>query len=371
MLALDLPTTGPAAAPTDGPTPAPALAPASHAALPSPAALRAALPCDDAAARAVARGRAAIADVLAGRDPRWVVIAGPCSLHDPAGTLIYARRLAQLAAAHRDTLVVAMRCYVEKPRTTLGWRGLVHDPDLDGRGDVARGLAVSRALLREINRLGLPCATELLDPIVARYLEDLVAWGGIGARTAQSQTHRELASGHPAPIGFKNATDGDVQPAIDAVAAARAPHTALTIDLQGRAVVHRTPGNAAAHVVLRGGSAGPNHDRATIERAAEAVARHPAERPILVDCSHGNSGKDPARQGGVLRELLAARSPRVAGALLESNLRTGRQSLDPGSRPRVGVSVTDACVGWRETRRLVEQLAASLRGGRPEGATMP
>lgn len=355
-------------------TPSAPDAPADHAALPSPDELRADWPRTEAVARCVERGRTAVRDVLDGRDPRLIVIVGPCSLHDPGETLVYARRLARLAREHRDTLVITMRCYLEKPRTTLGWKGLVHDPDLDGKGDIARGLAVSRALLLEINRLGLPCATELLDPIVARYLEDLIAWGSIGARTAQSQTHRELASGYPAAIGVKNTTDGDIQAAIDAVASARAPHSALSIDCRGRAVAQRTAGNPSAHIVLRGGGRGPNCDRATIERTALAVARTAAERPVLVDCSHGNSGKDHRRQAAVVQGLLDDRSPRLAGVLIESNLRSGRQPWEPGKTPQPGLSITDACLGWAPTRRLVGQLAAALRSvvaARPEAVRTP
>lgn len=335
---------------------------AGQTALPTPDALRQTLPRTADVARSVERARVAVRDILAGRDPRLIVIVGPCSLHDPTEALVYARRLARLAREHRDTLVIAMRCYVEKPRTTLGWKGLVHDPDLDGSGDIARGLSLSRSLLLSISRLGLPCASELLDPIVARYLEDLIAWGSIGARTAQSQPHRELASGYPAPIGVKNTTDGNVQPAIDAVESARAPHSALSIDLLGRPVRQRTPGNPTAHIVLRGGSRGPNCDRETIERSARAVARTERERPILVDCSHGNSGKDHRLQGAVVRRLLADRSPKLAGVMIESNLRAGRQPWRPGDCPRPGLSITDACLGWAATRRLVGEVAETLRG---------
>jgi 3-deoxy-7-phosphoheptulonate synthase len=362
MLAAQLPTAVAAATPDGCDAPMP---------LPSPNAVREALPRSSAAASCVEAGRRALRDVLAGRDDRLVVIAGPCSLHDPSETLVYARRLRRLASENSDALVVAMRCYVEKPRTTVGWKGLAHDPGLDGSGDVARGILLSRALLHEISTLGLPCATELLDPIVARYLEDLVAWGSIGARTAQSQTHRELASGHPAPIGVKNATDGDVQPAIDAVEATRAAHSALTIDANGRAGVRRTPGNASAHIVLRGGRSGPNCDCATIERTADAIARSARERPVLVDCSHGNSRKDHRRQAQVARQLLDRRSPRLAGVLIESNLRAGRQPWRPGERPAPGLSITDACIGWAQTRRLVGQLAEAVRGTRSGVALAP
>ena len=329
--------------------------------LPTPDELRALLPRTGTVARSVERAREGVRDVLAGRDPRLIVIVGPCSLHDPTEALVYARRLARLAREHRDTLLIAMRCYVEKPRTTLGWKGLVHDPDLDGSGDIARGLSLARSLLLAINRLGLPCASELLDPIVARYLEDLMVWGSIGARTAQSQPHRELASGYRAPIGVKNTTDGDVQPAIDAVESARAPHSTLSIDRLGRAVRQRTLGNPSTHIVLRGGRAGPNCDRETIERSARAVAQTGRERPVLVDCSHGNSGKDHRLQEAVAHGLLADRSPRLAGLLIESNLRAGRQSWNPGERPQPGLSITDACIGWTATRRLVSGVARTLR----------
>jgi len=342
---------------------------ASHTPLPSPAELRAALPLCHDARRSVEKGRRALRDVLSGRDPRLVVIVGPCSLHDRAGALEYARRLQRLALEHSDALVVVMRTYVEKPRTTVGWKGLVNDPRLDGSSDIATGLRTARELLLAINQLGVPCATELLDPIAARYLEDLVAWGGIGARTVESQTHRELASGFPAPVGVKNATDGSVQSAVDAIVAARAPHQTLSIDERGAVAVRRSPGNRHAHVVLRGGRDGPNCDRATLERAAAGVARTREERPVLVDCSHGNSGKDYRRQGDVLTKLLDDRSTRLAGVLLESNLREGRQDAAPGKPPLPGLSITDACIGWDETERLLSTLAQALRGPGTGGET--
>ena len=343
----------------------------SASALPSPHALRQALPIRPDIARNVERGRSAFRDVLAGRNSRLMVIAGPCSLHDPDEALEYARRLALVARDHSDTLVVAMRTYLERPRTTLGWKGLVRDPDLDGRSDVGRGLRVARELLLDINRLGMPCASELLDPIVARYLDDLIAWGSIGARTAESQTHRELASGFPAPVGVKNGTSGEVQPAIDAVTAARAPHMVLSIDATGQAIAHRTAGNCDAHIVLRGGSRGPNCDRATIERAGDAVARSRAERPVLVDCSHGNSGGDFLRQPAVALELLRPRSPRLAGVLIESNLRSGKQSWSPGEPLATGLSITDSCLGWNRTEGLLRELAEALRRAGSEATGMP
>lgn len=347
---------------TDGPHAAEASGGAGAATpLPSPAELGRRLPLCEAAAHTVDAGRAALRDVLAGRDPRLVVIAGPCGVHDSASTLVYARRLKRLADEHADALVVLMRCYVEKPRTRLGWKGLAHDPDLDGSGDIARGIALSRALLLEISRMGLPCASELLDPVVARYLEDTIAWGSIGARTAHSQTHRELASGHPAPIGVKNAPDGDVQVAVDAVVAARAAHGALTIDETGRVVARRTGGNPDGHVVLRGGTAGPNADRDSIEGAADALGCGPGERPVLVDCSHGNARGDLRRQIEVARSLAADRSPRLAGLLIESHLQQGRQDWTPGTPPRPGLSLTDPCLGWRPTRALLGQLAGAVR----------
>jgi 3-deoxy-7-phosphoheptulonate synthase len=332
--------------------------------LPPPRALKASLPASDAAARTVLAARAALRDALHGRDGRLVAIVGPCSLHDPAAALDYARRLQPLAERHRDALIVLMRAYFEKPRTTVGWKGLVNDPRLDGSCDVARGIALARELLLEINALGLPCATEFLDPITPQYIADLVAWAAIGARTAESQTHREMASGLSMPIGVKNGTDGSVQVAVDAVTAARHPHVFLGVSELGRACVVRTNGNADAHVVLRGGRSGPNWDAAAIADAAARLAPLGPARGVVVDCSHENSRKQPERQLEVARALAAggrAAAPALLGVMLESFLRAGRQDWKPGGEHTYGVSITDACIGFDDTARVLEELAAAWR----------
>jgi 3-deoxy-7-phosphoheptulonate synthase len=332
--------------------------------LPSPAALAARLPRSASAAATVERGRRALRDALHGKDARFVVIVGPCSIHDPDSALDYARRLAGLAGEVSDVLTLVMRTYFEKPRTALGWKGLINDPRLDGTSDLALGVTRARAILCAVNELGVPCATELLDPIVRHYLGDLLAWACIGARTSESQIHREMASGLPMPVGIKNPTSGEIGPAVDAVVAARSPHRHLGVSAAGGFARVETPGNPDAHLVLRGGARGPNFAPAGVTRAAELAAPLGLARPILVDCSHDNSTKDPTRQPHVLRSVLAQfqsdQTP-ILGAMLESHLEPGRQSLTPGTAPAPGVSLTDACLGWRETESLLRSAAEQLR----------
>jgi 3-deoxy-7-phosphoheptulonate synthase len=332
--------------------------------LPPPRRLKEAQPASAAATATVLAARDAVRDALHGRDARLVAIVGPCSLHDPAAALDYARRLQPVAESLRGEVIVLMRAYFEKPRTTIGWKGLVNDPGLDGSCDVARGLALARDLLREINALGLPCATEFLDPITPQYIADLVAWAAIGARTAESQTHREMASGLSMPVGVKNGTDGSVQVAVDAVTAARHPHVFLGVSELGRASIVRTTGNRDAHVVLRGGRTGPNWDAAAIADAAQRLAPLGLPRGVIVDCSHENSQKRPERQREVA-QALAALGPRGApgllGVMLESHLHAGRQDWKPGGEHRYGVSITDACLGFAETQELLEDFARARR----------
>ena len=332
--------------------------------LPAPLALKQRQPASPGAARSVTAARAALRDALHGRDGRLVAIVGPCSLHDPNAALDYARKLRALAGELADDVLVLMRAYFEKPRTTVGWKGLVNDPHLDGSCDVAGGLALARELLGEIAGLGLPCATEFLDPITPQYLADLVAWAAIGARTAESQTHREMASGLSMPVGIKNGTDGSVQVAIDAVTAARHPHVFLGVSEAGRASVVRTTGNRDAHVVLRGGRSGPNWDAAAIGAAAERMAKLALARGIVVDCSHENSGKQPARQLEVahaLADVGPGGAPALLGVMLESNLVGGRQDWRPGAQHAYGVSITDACSGFDESASALRALARSWR----------
>lgn len=338
----------------------------------SPAELAREIPLSDAAASAVAQGRARVSEVLSGRDGRLLAVVGPCSIHDPAAALDYARRLAELARRYADRLVVVMRVYFEKPRTALGWRGLVVDPGMDGSYDIARGLATARRLLREIAELGLPAGGEMLDPIVPQYTAELVSWASIGARTTESQTHREMASGLSMPVGFKNATDGDVQAAVNAILSAARPHSFVGIDRAGNTIVMRTTGNPDGHLILRGGKSGPNFDRLHVEEAASRMVAAKLRPCIVVDASHGNSDKKPERQALVVRDVLAQRaeggSP-VVGFMLEGNLEGGSQEPRPGGEGlRYGVSVTDPCLGWAETAALLEECwkrtdpAACLRG---------
>ncbi len=333
-------------------------------ALPAPSDLKTAHPLSAEAASVVLRARSAVRDVLHRRDERRkVVVVGPCSLHDPELALDYARRLLPLARELEDDLVVLMRAYFEKPRTTIGWKGLVNDPHLDGSCRVAEGLAVARQLLIQISELGMPCATEFLDPISPQYMADAVAWTAIGARTTESQTHREMASGLSMPVGFKNGTDGDVSVATDAMVAAAHAHSFLGIRADGTAAVVKTAGNPDTHVVLRGGRDQTNYDRATIE----SVNRGLGVRGIMIDGSHGNSRKDPTKQSEVLRDVAAqmrAGDRAILGVMLESHLLPGRQDWKPGKALEYGVSITDACIGFDETEVLLKELAANNRGQR-------
>jgi 3-deoxy-7-phosphoheptulonate synthase len=334
-------------------------------ALATPAALRAAIPAPGRALETVRAGRRALRDLIHGRDPgRLAVIVGPCSIHDPEAALDYAERLQQLAAPLDGELVVLMRTYVEKPRTALGWRGLLHDPDLDGSCDVARGLALSRALLGEIGARGVACAAEILDPLTSGYLDDLLAWGGVGARTSESPVHRQLASGLPFPVGFKNGTSGDLDAACNGARTAGRPHRVVDVDDDGVRRVRRTPGNPDRHVVLRGGAAGTNHDARHIAAAARRLADENLARPVMVDCSHANSRGDPSRQGVIFRDVLGALRrgcPELLGLMLESHLVAGRQTLGAARALRYGVSVTDACIGWNETADLLCAAAEAVK----------
>lgn len=328
-----------------------------------PDAVRRALPASDAAHATVSRGRESVRGLLRGSDPRLLAIVGPCSVHDPEGALDYASRLARLAQALSGELVVLMRVFVEKPRTRTGWKGLVNDPALDGTCDVGLGLATARRLLVRINELGLPCATEMLEPIAAPYLRDLVTWGGVGARTSESPIHRELASDAPHPVGFKNGTDGDLDAAVHALHAARAAHVFPTLADGGQCVVRRSPGNPDVHLVLRGGRRGPNYDEVSIASAAKRAALPDVSRPVLVDCSHANAEGDAQGQSRVCRSVqraVRAGSPVLLGVMLESYLEEGRQEIGAGRSLRYGVSITDACIGWSETVTLLGELAAAV-----------
>ncbi|HET7314489.1 3-deoxy-7-phosphoheptulonate synthase [Salinisphaera sp.] len=322
--------------------------------LSTPAELAARLPVEPLLAARIAHQRDVVRDVLAGRDPRLLVITGPCSLHDRASALDYGARLAELAEECADEAVLVMRAYVEKPRTTVGWKGLLHDPHLDGGNDIDAGLAASRGLLIELAELGLPIATELLTPIVADYLSDVLSWAAIGARTTESQTHRERASALELPVGFKNGTDGSIGTAIDAVSAAAHPQCYLGTDRDGRPAAIAAPGNPDAHLVLRGGRHGANHDATSVSRASEALAAVGACERLIVDCSHANSGKVAARQAEVMADLTARRragESAIAGVMLESHIAHGKQPL--GADLTYGVSITDECLDWETTAAAI------------------
>jgi len=310
------------------------------------------------------RGRRALCDILDRRDHRLFVVVGPCSIHDPKAALEYAGRLRDLAREVEETLLLVMRVYFEKPRTTVGWKGLIMDPHLDGSHDIAAGLRLGRSFLCDVLDLGLPTATEFLDPITPQYVADLVCWGAIGARTTESQTHRQMASGLSMPLGFKNGTDGAFQAAINAIKAAAQPQTFLGINLSGAASAVVTRGNPDCHVVLRGGTNGPNYSSTHIAQTEALLAKAGLPRSILVDCSHDNSARQPERQPEVLRALLAqiaAGNNSIMGAMLESNLEAGSQPFpQPKDKLRYGVSITDGCIDWPTTANLIREVHAIL-----------
>ena len=330
-----------------------------------PRAVLAELPITRRVAATVLEGRDAVRRILSGEDRRPLIVVGPCSIHDPVAALEYARRLAALRDELGDTLCLLMRVYFEKPRTTVGWKGLINDPHLDGTRDMMLGLRVARRLLLDINELGLPVATELLGPVVPQYIADLVAWTAIGARTAESQTHREMASGLSMPVGFKNTTDGNLQVALDAMQAAGTPHTFLGMDDDGRGAVVHTTGNPERHLVLRGGGGRTNYDADSVAEAAALCAARGLPSRVMVDCSHGNSSKDHTRQPLVFREVLdqvIGGSPHVMGMMIESHLHGGHQKLKHGTEGLAyGVSITDACLDWETTAEMLRKAARSLR----------
>jgi 3-deoxy-7-phosphoheptulonate synthase len=333
-------------------------------ALPSPRAIKTKLPITDQAATLVVETREAIRRILHGEDrDRLLVIVGPCSIHDPEAAYEYAGKLKPLADALRDRFLIVMRTYFEKPRTTVGWKGLINDPRLDGTCDIAAGMELARAILLRINQLGLPCGTELLDPISPQYVADLISWAAIGARTTESQTHREMASGVSMPVGFKNGTEGSLQVAVNAMTSARAPHHFVGINADGQTAIIKTMGNPDRHLVLRGGGGRTNYEAQEVAKAEAAVAGEGITRPIMIDCSHDNSKKDHTRQGFVAQEVLRQfREGRhtIMGLMLESNLNPGKQAWKEGVNLLHGVSITDACLGWGETERLLTELATAI-----------
>jgi 3-deoxy-7-phosphoheptulonate synthase len=323
----------------------------------TPRELKAQLPTTDAANATVARSRERIIRILRQEDPRLLVVVGPCSIHDEKGALEYAARLNALRQEFASRLEIVMRVYFEKPRTTIGWKGLINDPHLDGSQDIETGLKIARRLLLDITGLGLPTATEFLDPVVPQYTADLVTWAAIGARTTESQTHREMASGLSMPVGLKNSTDGSLQTAIDAMGATRHPHSFLGIDQDGVTSIVRTSGNPHVHIVLRGGRAKTNYDAESIRAAEDKLMAEKLPPVLMVDCSHANSSKQFAKQEDVWRSVIQQRvegSRPLIGLMVESNLHEGNQPIPTNLKElRYGVSLTDSCIGWETTERML------------------
>lgn len=333
--------------------------------LPTPAEISAELPMDSAARSTVMRARRTMQYILDGRDPRLFVVVGPCSIHDVDAALEYARRLKLLADSVDDALFVVMRVYFEKPRTTVGWKGLINDPDMDDSFHIAKGIRVARRLLLELGQMGLPTATEALDPVMPQYVGELITWTAIGARTTESQTHREMASGLSTPVGFKNGTDGSLQVAVDALKSASQPHHFLGINQEGRSAVIQTKGNPYGHIVLRGGGGRPNYDSVSIAASEQALRDAGLPERIVVDCSHANTNKDHNVQPLVAHDCVgqvANGNRSIIGLMLESNLESGNQKIPADlSELRYGVSVTDACIDWETTEQTLEQAAEILR----------
>jgi 3-deoxy-7-phosphoheptulonate synthase len=331
-------------------------------ALASPEELMRELPCSAAAASTVATSRQAVQRVLHGQDDRLIVVVGPCSIHDVAAAYDYASRLRAERERYQDTLEIVMRVYFEKPRTTVGWKGLINDPDLNGTFNISKGLRLARDVLRQINELGLPAGCEFLDMITPQYIADLVTWGAIGARTTESQVHRELASGLSCPVGFKNGTNGDVRIAFDAVQAASQPHHFMAVTKQGRCAVASTSGNADCHVILRGGKT-PNFDAASIDAACNTASSLRLQQFVMVDASHGNSNKKYDNQPGVIDAIAAqieGGDHRIGGVMIESNLVAGRQDCVVGKPLVYGQSITDGCIDWATTLPVLERLAQAV-----------
>jgi 3-deoxy-7-phosphoheptulonate synthase len=329
----------------------------------SPAILEEDLPLAESGAALVHNARRAMGDILHGRDDRLIAVVGPCSIHDPAAALDYAKKLKPVADRLARDLLVVMRVYFEKPRTTVGWKGLINDPALDGSFQVNKGLRLARQLMLDVNAAGLPIGTEFLDTTLGQYYADLVSWAAIGARTTESQIHRELASGLSMPVGFKNRTDGDLQVAIDAIVSARHAHCFPSLTREGAPAILATTGNPDCHVVLRGGAAGPNYDALHVARAVALLTKSGSLPVVLIDCSHGNSAKRPERQPAVAAEVaaqIAGGSRAIIGVMLESNLVGGAQKHEPGKPLTYGQSITDACLSFDETVPVLENLAAAV-----------
>jgi 3-deoxy-7-phosphoheptulonate synthase len=343
-----------------------------------PAILMEQYPITEAASTTVAEGRDGVTRILLGEEDRLLVVVGPCSIHEVTAAREYGARLKRLADGLGEDLLIVMRVYFEKPRTTVGWKGLINDPRLDGSFRINEGLGIARGLLLDLANTGVGAGCEFLDTITPQFIADLVTWGAIGARTTESQVHRELASGLSMPVGFKNGTDGNVQIAVDAVRAASHPHSFLSVTKQGLAAIVSTKGNDACHIILRGSHRRPNYHAEDVEAAAKALQRAGLPPRLMIDCSHGNSGKDHARQPAVARDIaaqIADGSPHVVGLMLESHLVAGRQDPRPGQPLVYGQSITDPCLGWDDTLPVLEELAKAVRTRRgrsyPPGTRSP
>ena len=351
--------------------------PMENLVLPPPYTLKTLFPLTPALTAKIASSRKKVYDIICNNDPeekRLLAIVGPCSIHNPDAALKYAEKLKKLAKEVEDSFIVVMRVYFEKPRTTTGWKGLIYDPDLDGSGNIAKGIRIARNLMMDIAEMGLPIATEMLDPVTAMYIDDLVSWASIGARTVESQTHRQFASGLSFPVGFKNSTDGSLQAAADAIIAARAEHTFVAIRQDGRAGVFHTPGNPAGHMVLRGSSHGINYDAAGIAEAVRKLSILSPMPRLIIDCSHGNSGKDYTKQKIAFHDIIEQYSTgktAIAGFMLESYLAPGNQKLKAGTEPLADVSVTDECISFEETEELLRTGAEILRKSSSETKSSP
>lgn len=336
-----------------------------------PAILMEELPASEADTQLIAEARKEVAQIVTGEDDRLVIVVGPCSIHDPEAGLEYARKLQPVAEALKGDLKIVMRTYFEKPRTTVGWKGLINDPKLDGSFSINLGLRVARKFLLDVVKVGLPTATEFLDPISPQFVADLVSWGAIGARTTESQVHRELASGLSMPVGYKNGTSGDVQIAVDAVHSSAAPHRFLSVTKQGLAAIVSTRGNKHCHIILRGGRNGPNFSAEAIAEAAQSLTKAGLRPSVMVDTSHANSQKNHKNQikvGESLAQQIAAGSQGIFGVMIESNLVEGRQDVVAGKSLTHGQSITDACLGFDETTPVLEKLAAAVRERRANKA---
>ncbi|HCU23448.1 MAG TPA: 3-deoxy-7-phosphoheptulonate synthase [Deltaproteobacteria bacterium] len=330
---------------------------AGYRLLPTPKQILEQFPASESARQTVVRGRNILRDILDGKDRRLFVVVGPCSIHDPKATLEYAEKLQKLAQQVEDKLFLLMRVYFEKPRTTVGWKGLINDPFMDDSFHLEEGLKIARKLLVQLGEMGLATATEALDPIVPQYISELISWSAIGARTTESQTHREMASGLSMPVGFKNGTDGNIQVAINAMKSAHSPHSFLGIDPEGRISVFQTKGNPYSHIVLRGGDRRPNYDSASVAECRAELEKSGLRPAIMIDCSHGNSNKDHRRQPGVFEAVVdqvAGGDRSIVGLMVESNLFEGNQSIPKDlSQLKYGVSVTDKCIDWPTTETMI------------------